>query len=173
MVSASATSTAMVVATSCSDTAGWKHPLTRHGQWLNHPEFELTWASIPIIVAAVNGDGLSDLIVGNAHGYGLDWLEQRFDAQRARSWLRHPIDPFNAQYHDLHWVDIDIDGDGGNVLVTGKRYRAHPNRHDPGADDDLGIYYLKRLPCGDRTTPHENAVDWPYGWYEVAHSLVP
>jgi hypothetical protein len=39
---------------------------------------------------------------------------------------------------------LEIDGDGENELVTGKRYHAHPNQEDPGGDDDIGIYYFKR-----------------------------
>ena len=57
----------------------------------------------------VNGDGLNDLIVGRAHNYGLEWWEQGRDGGH-RTWMRHPIDPFNAQYHDLMWVDLDGDG---------------------------------------------------------------
>jgi hypothetical protein len=52
--------------------------------------------------------------------------------------VKHPIDPFNSQYHDMHWVDIDADGQC--ELVTSKRYRAHNDR-DPGSFDDYGTYY--------------------------------
>lgn len=108
------------------------------GEWRFHPEFTLGGASIPIVVADFNGDGLSELIVGHAHGYGLDWYEQKLSAGK-RTWVRHPIDPYCSQYHDLAWVDID--GDGEPELLSGKRYRAHD--HDPGAHDPLGIYYFK------------------------------
>lgn len=110
------------------------------GDWVFHREFDLDRASVPIIVADVNGDGLNDLLVGQAHGYGLDWYEQRRDPTGRRTWVRHPIDPDNSQYHDLQWVDLD--GDGRCELVSGKRYRAHCG-DDPGAFDPVGLYYFK------------------------------
>jgi len=110
------------------------------GEWVFHDDFSLGSASVPIIVADVNRDGLADIIVGQSHGYGLDWWEQGRDAAGERTWTKHPIDPWNSQYHDMQWVDID--GDGECELVTGKRYRAHP-RSDPGDFDPVGIYYFK------------------------------
>ncbi len=108
-------------------------------EWTYHNDFDFGGASIPILVADVNGSGHNDLIVGQGHGYGLDWWEQRLDGGK-RTWVKHPIDPENSQYHDMCWVDID--GDGQCELVTGKRFRAHCG-HDPGADDPAGIYYFK------------------------------
>jgi hypothetical protein len=110
------------------------------GEWILHEDFDLGCASVPILVADVNEDGLNDLIVGQAHGYGLDWWEQKRDKSGRIKWVKHPIDPFNAQYHDMMWVDID--GDGKCELVTGKRYRAHCG-NDPGETDDVGVYYFK------------------------------
>ena len=110
------------------------------GRWVWHEDFDLGSAGVPIVVADVNGDGLADLIVGQGHAYGLDWYEQRLAANGTRAWIKHPIDPFNSQYHDMQWVDID--GDGQCELVAGKRYRAHCG-NDPGSADDVGIYYFK------------------------------
>ena len=109
------------------------------GTWQWHDEFDLGSASIPVLVVDVNNDGVNELVVGQSHGYGLDWLEQRIDGDK-RTWVRHPIEPFTSQYHDLIWVDID--GDGQCELVSGKRYRAH-NGHDAGGRDDVGMYYFK------------------------------
>ena len=111
------------------------------GEWLWHPEFEL-WrgCSIPVLVADVNGDGRSELIVGNGHGYGLSWWEQLPGADGTRAWKEHAIDPLSSQYHDLQWVDID--GDGHGELVTGKRFRSHPH-DEPGVNDSFGWYIFK------------------------------
>jgi len=110
-------------------------------KWTWHPDVGLIFASAstPILVADVNGNGLNDLIYGGGHEYGLDWIEQRMENGK-RTWVRHPIDPFNSQYHDMQWIDID--GDVQCELVTVKPYRAHCG-HDPGASDDVGIYYFK------------------------------
>ena len=106
------------------------------GKWTWHEDFKLASASVPVLVYDVNKDGLNDLIVGQAHAYGLDWWEQ----QKGGKWTKHSIDPDRSQYHDMMLADIDNDGDP--ELITGKRYRAH-NGHDPGANDPLGVYYFE------------------------------
>jgi hypothetical protein len=109
--------------------------------WSFHPEFNLGTASVPIIVTDVNDDGLTDFIVGQGHEYGLFWYEQIVVHDRkGNKWVRHNIDPFNSQYHTMVWEDLD--GDGKNELITGKRFRAH-NGKDPGGEDPIGLYYYK------------------------------
>lgn len=123
-------------------SGGWLecpvHPLT--DPWTFHPEFDLGSASVPIIVHDVTCNGLADLIVGHAHGYGLFWMEQSIGADGKRQWTRHDIVTDASQFHDLQMADID--NDGQLELITGKRYRAHCDG-DPGAADPVGIYYFK------------------------------
>ena len=121
---------------------GWVEspPDMSNGRWTLHEEFDLGSASVPILVVDVNGNGTNDLIAGQAHDYGLDWYEQTTDESGNRQWIKHPIDPFGSQFHTMEWVDID--GDGNDELVTGKRYRAH-NGNDLGANDPVGLYYYK------------------------------
>ena len=106
--------------------------------WTWHSEFNLGSASVPILVFDVNKDGLNDLIVGEAHNYGLYCMEQGKAPDGARTWAKHMIEEHRSQFHDLQLHDIDNDGE--LELVTGKRYWAH-NGHDPGANDPLGVYY--------------------------------
>lgn len=122
--------------------------------WTLHNEFALGTASVPIIVADVNGDKLNDLIVGQGHSYGLHWYEQARDASGKRTWTKHLIDDKNSQYHCLEWVDIT--GDGRPELITGKRFRAH-NGNDPGSEDPVGLYYFTWDAAKKQFTKHNVA----------------
>ena len=124
-------------------STGWLEapPDPLKGTWIFHNDWNLGTVSVPVIIADVNSDGLNDIIAGQAHSYGLDWYEQKKEkSTKSFSWGKHTIDPFNSQYHTMLWQDID--GDGKEELITGKRYRAH-NGNDPGEADALGIYYFK------------------------------
>lgn len=123
-------------------TNGWweapEDPL--NGKWMFHEEFAFGGASVPIIVTDVNGDGINELIVGQAHNYGLDYYTQKVNADGSRTWTKHSIDPNFSQYHDMIWIDID--GDGECELVTGNRFRAHCG-NEAGETDIVGLYYFK------------------------------
>ncbi|MFV1966199.1 MAG: FG-GAP repeat domain-containing protein [Pirellulaceae bacterium] len=128
--------------------SGWfeapKNPLA--GKWTFRAEFQLGTSSVPILVHDVNEDGKADLIYGNAHGYGLFWLEQTTDADGKRTWSRRAIDDQSSQYHDMMLVDMDRDK--RLELITGKRYRAH-NGHDPGSEDPVFVRFFEIERKGD------------------------
>lgn len=131
--------------------ASQEHRDGESASWTLHKEFALGTASVPIIVADVNGDKLNDLIVGQGHAYGLHWYEQTRSASGQRNWIKHLIDDQNSQYHCLEWVDIT--GDGRPDLLTGKRFRAH-NGNDPGEKDPVGLYYFTWEPSKKQFLKH-------------------
>ena len=110
------------------------------GEWTWHAEFELGKdASVPIIVADPDGDGDNDVIVGHGHNFGVFWLEQRLE-NGARTWTEHAIDDSWSCAHAPLWADID--GDGLEDLIAGKRYMGHDGR-DPGETEPLRIYWYR------------------------------
>lgn len=118
----------------------------RSGNWTHHPDWEFKEHLSFMHVHDVNGDGRRDIIAGNAHDYGLFWLENT----GAGKWEKRVIDGFWSQVHPLTLVDMN--GDGSLDILTGKRFLAHD--FDPGARDPLGLYWYERVP-GPR-----GAVQW-------------
>jgi len=132
---------------------GWLEQ-TADGDWTWRAEFELGYASIPILVCDIDGDKDSDIIWGLGHNYGVFWLEQKQSAE-GRSWEKHLIDDSWSQPHFL--LLADLDNDGQDELVTGKRYHAH-NGHDPGGNEPTCVYYYdfdRSAAAWTRHTMHE------------------
>lgn len=120
---------------------GWlEQPENINNEWSLHRDFELTRASIPILVFDVDDDDDADLIWGIGHGYGVYWMEQALDAAGKRVWKQREIDVEWSQAHYPLLADVNMDGK--LELVTGKRFRSH-NGHDPGGSDPLCVYYYK------------------------------
>ncbi|MDZ7618526.1 MAG: FG-GAP-like repeat-containing protein [Patescibacteria group bacterium] len=109
------------------------------GTWIHHQDYAIPYrASLPILVTDVNGDGLNDLIVGNGHGYGLYWYEQRVDGDGRRTFTEHAIEEHYGQFHTMTLADVN--GDGKPDLVTGKRLMGHDGR-DGGEWDPLFLFW--------------------------------
>ena len=128
---------------------GWlEAPQNRKEErWMFHADFELHRdGSIPILVFDVDHDGDNDVVWGRGHDVGLYWLEQKRDGNRA-TWQQQVIDTSWSQAHSL--LLADLDGDGQDELIAGKRYMGHDGR-DPGEYDPLVVYSYRFLP--DRRT---------------------
>ena len=98
-----------------------------HDSWTWHPDWQIGATGIQILARDVDGDGLSDVVYGMGHDYGLLWLHQGKGTGGERTWTKHAIDKSIASVHTLLWADLDGDGKD-NELVTGKRVYAARDR---------------------------------------------
>jgi hypothetical protein len=103
-----------------------------HDTWAWHPEWQAGATGIQMLARDVDGDGLSDVVYGMGHDYGLFWFRQGKSASGERTWTKGTIDNSIASVHALLWADIDGDGKALE-LVTGKRVYAH--EEEPGDTD--------------------------------------
>jgi hypothetical protein len=110
----------------------------RAENWAERPEWDFKEHLSFIHVHDVNEDGKPDILFGNAHDYGLYWLEKMPDG----TWAKREIDRAWSQVHEV--VLVDLNGDGKKDILTGKRFLAHD--HDPGAQDPNGIFWYERIP---------------------------
>jgi len=113
---------------------GWyegpENPLTEN--WVFHEDWK-EHLPCPTLIYDVDKDGKSDIVGSSAHGFGLwVWFGQGPDADGKLQFTQQMIDDTFSQAHCLHLADLD--GDGSNELVTGKRVRAH-NGNDPGGKE--------------------------------------
>jgi hypothetical protein len=119
--------------------------------WAWHPEWQIGATGIQILARDVDGDGLSDIVYGMGHDYGIYWLHQRKGSGGERTWTKQAIDKTVASVHALMWADLDGDGKA-NELVTGKRVYAH--EVEPGATDGSVVAWYAFDPSAREWTRH-------------------
>jgi hypothetical protein len=119
----------------------WEQPadVKPDQQWIFHP-FHFADGGAQMLVYDVNGDGLSDIITAwHCHNYGLVWWQQIRKDGAAPDWEQHIILPpkpdvetTDMRVSQMHAFDLaDMNGDGVQDVVTGKRYWAHGPAGDP------------------------------------------
>jgi putative membrane-bound dehydrogenase-like protein len=146
-------------------TGWWQQPEQGQGDgiWRYHPVEFSQAGGAQMYARDVDGDGDNDVITSvNAHGYGLAWFEQ-YRERGVIQFRRHLImsetaepGPAGVSFSQLHAIEIaDINGDGLEDLVTGKRFWAHGG-HDPGGRDPAVLYWFEchRDESGVQFVPH-------------------
>ena len=145
----------------------WEQPadLTGDPAWVHHP-VEFNQGGAQMLVTDVNDDGLADVVTSiRAHGYGLSWFAQSRGDDGTINFVENVIiprdgsvGPNGVQFSQLHALALaDLDGDGLDDIITGKRWWAHGNHGDPEPNGDPVIYafLLRRHSDGSATyEPH-------------------
>ena len=140
----------------------WRQPESLAGdpQWEEHAFAFSGPGGAQMHVRDIDGDGLNDVITSlAAHGWGLGWWKQVKAADGGRSFTYRPIigekpsdSPFRVAFSQIHAIDVaDIDGDGIDDIIAGKRYWAHGPKADPEPEAPAVVYWFR----GTRPAPGE------------------
>jgi len=136
------------------------------GEWIEHPHlFSVDRGGAQMFAYDVDGDGDRDILTSlNAHGWGLAWFEQVRDAGvltfREHKFMgdRSQVARYGVAFSQPHALALaDLDGDGLEDLLVGKRLWAHGPKGDvePDAAPVLYWFQLRREPGGRvRYVPH-------------------
>ena len=135
--------------------AWWEQPASTANDpvWTRHP-FSFGKGGAQMVVYDVNGDGLNDVLTAiAAHEYGLAWFEQ-IKTNGEITFRKHLIlnedaskNRYGVQFSQPHSLAlIDMDGDGLEDIVSGKRFWAHgKNGPDPESDGSPAVLYWFQL----------------------------
>jgi hypothetical protein len=147
--------------------------------WEQHPA-DFGEGGAQIYAYDVDGDGDNDVVTSlHAHAYGLSWFEQTSDARFVEHRIigRSPGDNrFGVTFTQMHALAVaDIDGDGLDDIVTGKRHWAH-NGRDPEGNAPAVLYWFELTRTGTGAEgvefiPHQIDGDSGVGTQVVAADL--
>jgi hypothetical protein len=144
----------------------WEQPESLEGdpQWKFH-EVLFGKGGAQMLVTDVNGDGLADVITSlEAHGRGIAWFEQTRE-DGVQGWRKHMIvggapeeTSHGTVFTQPHALALaDVNGDGVQDLVCGKRFWAHgPSGDiDPNAPAVLFWFEVRRSAGKVELVPHQ------------------
>lgn len=149
----------------CAD-GWWEAPTaeTKAGEpWKFHPA-NFGGKAAHMFAYDFDGDGDNDVLTSSPHAFGIWWHEQI----AADQWKTHEIDRSFSQVHGVCLADIN--GDGLQDFVCGKRWWAHA-AGDPGVDEPAVFYWFELTRVDGRPvwTPHQFDHDsGPGTQFEVA-----
>ena len=143
----------------------WEQPASLTGDpiWISHPyPFAAgtgTAGGAQMLVYDFNNDGHNDVLTTlNPHGYGITWYENVLDNGRI-SFKPHPIvgnkpgdNKYGVCFSQPHAFElVDMDGDGIQDFVTGKRFWAHGPTGDDEPNAPAVLYWFKTVRQPDHT----------------------
>jgi putative membrane-bound dehydrogenase-like protein len=145
----------------------WEHPAagSKAESWEFHPVKFSDGGGAQMYAFDVDGDGDNDVVTSKAaHAYGLSWFENLGKDGKEIKFEEHRImgqtpeeNEYGVAFSQLHAVDVaDMDHDGVQDIITGKRYWAHAEK-DPGSLEPAVLYWFKtdRRKDGVHFIPHQ------------------
>lgn len=123
----------------------WEMPKDLRLAWTFHP-LNLKYDCSQIYLQDFDGDGDLDILTSSAHDYGTWWHEIKNLATGEVE--THEIQRSLSQTHSLQQVDVN--GDGQQDFITGKRYMAH-NGKDPGEFEKALLVWYEFKPTPSPT----------------------
>ncbi len=130
----------------------WEQPSDRTALWTAHPfVFSKEKGGAQMFACDVDGDGDQDVITAlDAHGWGLAWFEQ-VKVDGAITFNEHKLmgdrseeAKYGVCFSQPHALTMaDLDGDGWQDIVVGKRMWAHPPPKDIEPDAAPVLYWFQ------------------------------
>lgn len=132
----------------------WAQPAETGAQWMAHPfMFSHDRGGAQMYASDVNGDGLPDIVSSlNAHGWGLAWFEQGKGSGGEATFTEYKLmgdrseeSKFGVCFSQPHALAMaDLDGDGLQDIIVGKRMWAHPPPKDIEPDAPPVLYWFQQ-----------------------------